>query len=441
MEWKLNCSIRSINRYINKYNEHGKQSFSHGNKKKKPAHSFDADLKGKIIQLYHSKYFDANFKHFQELLQRNEDIIISYSALYSLLMNDDVISPKARRLTKRMYKKKLKDANKQVKNAPQSDILEDSIIPLEFAHPRQERCKYFGESVQLDASQHLWFGKDKTHLHLAIDNATSQILGAWFDTQETLTGYYRITKQMIESYGIPAQLLTDNRTVFNYERKSSRDHENSSTTQYGYACKLLGIDLKTTSVPQAKGHVERSFGTHQSRLIVELRLAGCNSIEDANEFLSQYVKRHNKMFALPFHSISSVFEKLPESMNINHILAVRSTRVIDNGHCIKFKNKHYATYNNDFLETLRPKTKVMVVKTLDGELFAISQNQTYHLNEILLRKTYSEEFDNAPKVVKSKVHKPIDNHPWNYDHYYHYLKTELPNFNDFIYSEANAYHL
>ena len=69
----------------------------------------------------------------------------------------------------------------------------------------------------MDASVYIWFGNIKTHLHIAIDDATGAILGAYFDRQETLNGYYQVFYQILTKYGIPAEFLTDRRTVFEYK--------------------------------------------------------------------------------------------------------------------------------------------------------------------------------------------------------------------------------
>ena len=89
-------------------------------------------------------------------------------------------------------------------------------LALEDSHPRLEKPKYFGEIIEQDGSIHLWFGTKKACLHLAIDKATSTIVGAWFDYQETLSGYYHILQQILTKYGIPYKFITDNRTVIIY---------------------------------------------------------------------------------------------------------------------------------------------------------------------------------------------------------------------------------
>ena len=169
------------------------------------------------------------------------------------------------------------------------------------AHPRKERSKYFGELLQMDASFHLWFGNFKSTLHAAIDDATGEIVGAFFDLQETLNGYYHITKQFLENYGIPVQILTDDRTIFNYQKCGKSSEERNTFTQYGFMCHRLGISLSTSSIPQVKGRIERLFQTLQSRLVVELSLNNVTSIEEANMFLPQFIKLFNNEFSLPYN--------------------------------------------------------------------------------------------------------------------------------------------
>ncbi len=106
--------------------------------------------------------------------------------------------------------------------------------------------------------------------------------------------------------------FTDRRTVFEYKQKKSPSVEEDTFTQFGYACNQLGIQIKTSSVPEAKGRVERIFKTLQSRLILELRLNGITTIEQANIFLDSYIKEYNAKFALPINNIKSVFEKQPD---------------------------------------------------------------------------------------------------------------------------------
>lgn len=143
--------------------------------------------------------------------------------------------------------------------------------------------------------------------------------------------------QILTRYGIPYKLFTDRRTVFTYKKKNSPSTDEDTYTQFSYACKQLGVLLESSSVPQAKGRVERLNQTLQSRLPVELRLAGITTIEAANEFLNSYIKEFNAKFSLPLNDIKSVFETQPENETINLILAVLDERTVDCGHCIQFQ--------------------------------------------------------------------------------------------------------
>lgn len=97
-------------------------------------------------------------------------------------------------------------------------------------HPRRPRNAYFGEMIQMDASLEVWFGSTKTQLHLAVDDATGCIVGAYFDTQETLKGYYNVFHQILTNHGIPHLFYTDRRTVFEYKSKKSPSIEEDTFT-------------------------------------------------------------------------------------------------------------------------------------------------------------------------------------------------------------------
>lgn len=410
---KLGVSLRSINRYIHNYSISGKAAFRHKNHDNKPISTIPLETKMKVIELYSSKYFDFNFSHFNEKLREIENIFISYSALYTILSNTGLVSKKARKSTKRFHPNQNKKHNLEVIN---DVIITNNEINLSSAHPRQERAKYFGEIIQMDASDHLWFGTTKAQLHLAIDDAYGVIVGAYFDKQETLNGYYHVFHQILDNYGIPLSFMVDKRTIFYYKSLKMKSLDKDYYTQFSFACSLLGTSIEVTSIPQTKGKVERSFNTHQDRLISELRLAGITTIEEANEFLESYVPQHNKKFALPLNNSKSVFEKQPDREEINLILATRYERIIDKGNCIKFKNHYYQTFENDKLITLRPKSKCIVIKAYDGRLYLECKDKIYELKRLKVRKEVSMaiDLDVINKEVKSKTHTPATTHPWRH---------------------------
>lgn len=418
---KLNCTTKTIYNLIKLYNTQGKEGFVHGNRGKSPAVKIDGSIKERIIQLYQDKYQPANFKHFQELLRRFEDINISYPALYYILTNAGFLSPKCNKVTRKKKAQELKqklDSKITLTPVEKDYVVSTHLMDPEYAHPRKSRAKYFGELIQMDASEHVWFGNSKVHLHLAIDDATGQVIGAYFDIQETLAGYYNVLYQILTKYGIPAKFLTDNRTIFNYNKLKNPSDEKDTHTQFGYACHQLGIDLITSSTPQVKGRVERVFQTLQSRLITELRLAGINTIWEANEFLNSFFQDFNETFAYHDNYTKSVFDNQITLEKINYTLAVVCTRKVDKGNSIKYKNKYYQFYDGNNLMLIKPKTTCCVLEAFDGSLVASVDEVIYELHELERNKTVSKDFDiEQPKKPAYKSHKPKDCHPWTYYSY------------------------
>lgn len=413
-ELKIGCTGRHINRLIKGYKEHGKDFFIHGNRGRKPVNTIPEDTSELILDLYRTKYADCNLTHYSELLAELENIEVSVSTITSILRKEHIISPKANRSSRKALKKELQMLKSKSTSKKEIAIIQSAILDLEDCHPRQPRCAYFGEVLQMDASVHLWFGDSKTQLHIAVDDATGKIVGAYFDKQETLNGYYNVLHQVLTEYGIPYQFFTDRRTVFEYKSKNETAVEKDTFTQFGYACKQLGIDIRTSSIPQAKGRVERMFGTLQSRLPVELRLAGASSIEEANKFLNSYVKKFNKRFALPSDNIKSVFETQPDNEKINLTLAVLASRKIDNGSCLKYNKSYYLPVNSQGIAVhYRRGTVAMVIKSFTGDLYTCIGEEVYALEVLPTHELSSKAFDLAtlPSPPKKKYIPPMS-HPW-----------------------------
>ena len=426
---KLGISRRQIDRLIIKYKEGGKSAFVHGNRGHVPSKTLDKSISEDIILLYKNKYQDWNYCHFKEFLEKNECIKVSYKFIYNTLTKAGILSPKARKRTKKEFIKQKLLKEKKI-NLTMTDEKIDAIVNhemnLEDSHPRGEKPKYFGEVIEQDGSIHLWFGDKKTCLHLAIDKATSTIVGAWFDYQETLNGYYHVLYQILTDYGIPYKFLTDNRTVFNYMslNPDKRTSDKDVLTQYGYACKQLGIDLETTSVSQAKGLIERTNGTFQGRLVNELKLNGITTIEEANKYLTEvFVPEFNKRFAMDYHKFKSVFEVSPTEEVINYTLAVLTPRKIDNGNSIKYNNKYYQPYLDNQIKCFMPKTECLVIRAYNGDLLVTIDEKVYELKELERNKKVSLEFDteNTLVVKEKKKHIPPITHPWKIE----YFKKQL----------------
>ena len=411
----LGFTKRHINRMLQGYSRFGKDFFVHGNRGKKPATAISLEIRKQVIDLYRTKYFEANFEHYTELLKRNEGISICASSVMSILESEYILSPKATKAKRRRIKQKLKAKKKTAKSKKALSEIQANLVAVEDSHRRRPRCAYFGELQQMDATPYEWVHGQVWHLHLAIDDASGIVTGAWFDTQETLNGYYHVFEQILNDYGIPYKFLTDKRSVFTYKKKDVLSDDKDTYTQFAYACKQLGIELESSSIPQAKGRIERLNQTLQSRLPIELRLAGVTDINKANEFLHSYIKEFNEKFALPLYGIKSVFEMQPSKEKINLTLAVLTERTVDAGHAIQFEKKFYKMIDHKGVQIhYRKGTKVMLIKAFDRSMFVcVNDKDIYALDEIPTHEHKSKNLDADYKPPKpKKTYIPAMNHPW-----------------------------
>ena len=406
-------SIRHVNRLIAGYKEFGKEFFVHGNRGRKPKHALTDEFKDEIETLYTSKYFDCTYTQFTEYLADRENIFLSVPEIGKILRERYILSPRARRITKKNIKKKLQIQKEKSKSKKEIAKLQSVIVSIEDAHPRQPRCIYFGEEIQTDACIHLWFGNTKTALHAAIDDSTGHVVAAYFDNQETLNGYYNIYYQILTKYGIPYLFKTDKRTVFEYNKKGTTSDEDNTFTQFAYACSQLGTAIQTSSTPEFKPRIERLFESFQLRLIPELRLANITTIEEANAYLPSFLEKYNSKFALCIDNTKSVFEKQPSMQKINLTLAVLARRTIDTGHSICFKKKYYRPVNSVGTPIYFGKgTKCMVIKAFDNSLFVTIEDSIFALEEIPEIQAKSLNFDEILPKETRKIYIPRMTHPF-----------------------------
>ena len=168
--------------------------------------------------------------------------------------------------------------------------------------------------------------------------------------------------------------------------------------------KILGISLDTTSVPQAKGRVERFFGTLQSRLTSELHLYNIQTLDEANLYLQSFVENFNKQFAYTIKDTQNAFEKLDAKLSVNQLLSKHTFRTVSVGHSIKYKNHsyHFIDSNGEQVYLLR-NSRVMVIETRDEQLFASLNNNLYALEVIEEHEAVSKELDieTSEQVEKS----------------------------------------
>lgn len=424
---ELSITTRQVNRLIIIYKEKGIEGFVHGNRGKKPVTTIPSDIREKIVELYKTVYFDSNFTHFTELLKKHENIRISVSTVTSILEEAGILSPRVTKIKKKRKKAELRKRQKETSSKKEIAEIQANLVAIENAHSRRPRSTYFGELQQIDASPFKWFGDLKTTLHIAVDDATGMITGAYFDEQETLNGYYNVYYQILNKYGIPYKFFSDRRTVFVYKKKNNSDIGEDTCTQFAYACKQLGTHIEYSSIPQAKGRVERMFETLQSRLPIEMRIAGVTDIRAANELLPTLIGEYNDSFALKDDYIKSTFENQPSKEKLNLILSVITERKVDSGHCVQFNNKYYRMMDSNNMQVHYQRgTKALVIKAFDGNLYcSVNDKHIYALDEIPKHYSKSKELDLEYEDEKPKKrYIPPATHPWRSDSFWKFVKIQ-----------------
>jgi hypothetical protein len=206
---------------------------------------------------------------------------------------------------------------------------------------RRPRRACFGELVQVDASIHDWLeGRGETLVLIAmIDDATGRV-EARFSSEATVRTHMELLKLWLLRHGRPGALYSDRHSIFEPQDKGRALPD--AETQFGRALRELGIDLIRARSPQAKGRVERLFGTAQDRWVKELRLAGVTTCREANRLLTgRLLPGHNRAFGKVPAEPEDAHRPLGPSHDLAAILSVQETRVVANDYTVRFRNRLY----------------------------------------------------------------------------------------------------
>jgi molybdenum-dependent DNA-binding transcriptional regulator ModE len=284
----------------------------------------------------------------------------------------------------------------------------------------RERRAHFGELVQLDGSHHEWFEKraGRCCLMKLIDDATSKRM-AHLSEEETIFSAMELLWQWIDRYGIPRALYTDKKNVYVVDEKTrARAAESGEEvlTQFGRACKKLGITIITAHSPQAKGRVERSHGTYQDRLVKELRLAKVNTIAAANELLvNGYGEQLSEKFAVAPRSTAD-YHRAAKGYDLAAIFCLEEERTLWKDWTVRFENQFFQLEAPN--KTMLARGKVLVQRYLDGSLHFRYREQELAYTVLPERpqpitKQPKPKARSRPtgELERQKV-VPAANHPW-----------------------------
>ena len=245
---------------------------------------------------------------------------------------------------------------------------------LPSPHQPRRRRECLGELVQIDGSEHAWFeARGETCTLLAfVDDATSRLMQLRFVASESAFDYFRATRDYLDAHGKPVAFYSDKHSIF---RVTSKDAAGGDRiTQFGRALSELNIDIICANSPQAKGRVERAFGTLQDRLVKELRLAAISTIAAANAWLPGFMATHNDRFGRAPASAKDLHRKLTPADDLDEILTWREERTVTRNLTLHYDRMMLMLDPTPLARGL-PGKKVEVVNYPDGR-FAIRFDET-----------------------------------------------------------------
>jgi len=382
----LGISIRQVRRLLAAYRQRGAAALSHGNRSRKVAHALDEGVKARVLDLARSKYTGFNTQHFTEALAEREQINLSRSTVRRILLGAGIKGPRKRRAPKH--------------------------------RSRRERFAQEGLLLQIDASHHDWLeGRGpKMALIGAIDDATGKVMHAFFREREDSEGYFRLLKYIATEYGLPHAFYHDRHSIFvppHGEEPSIEEQlaGKKHFTQFGRLLDELGITSIQSLSPQARGRIERLWGTFQDRLVSELRLASASTIEEANRVLRTHIPKHNKKFAIPARQSGSAFRE--PSANWDEHFCFKYSRVVGLDNVVRVGPHRLQVLPNNGKSSFAH-TRIEVRHAFDNTLAIFYQGQKLETKPtsvepaMLRTPLIPPQTGTKPRIYAS----PAPDHPW-----------------------------
>ena len=304
----LGVTERQSYRIKAKIREGGVRGVIHGNRGRRCRFKVSEKTERKVIELARGKYRGFNDHHLTEKLEQEEGIKLSREKVRRVLRAQGIHSPRKRRAPKHRSRRVRREAE--------------------------------GMMVQIDGSPHDWLQGRGPRLCLigGIDDATSKVPAAFFEEQETSAAYFRLFLEIGRTKGLPISAYADRHSIFFTEREPTLEEELSDKhpkTQVGRALEELAVTLIPAGSPQAKGRIERLWGTFQDRLVSELRLAGAKTKEQAQAVLEKFLPQYNRRFSKPAVKASPAWRKV-ETKRLERSLCFKYQRTAAKDNTVQF---------------------------------------------------------------------------------------------------------
>lgn len=346
----LGVSRRQLYRLKRTFAEEGPAALAHGNRGRPSPARLDTTARQEILAFARSaEYLGYNHTHLAEALSEDHGIVVSRHTLGRLLRAEGLRSPRRRRPRRH--------------------------------RARRERAAQRGLLIQVDASDHDWLEGRGPRLSLvgAIDDATGEILAARFWPHESSAAYLRLLRDSVRVHGVPAAWYSDRHSSFVRNDKepwtiAEQIAGRREPTQVGRALAQLDVQLILARSPQAKGRIERCWGTLQDRLVKALRRAGASSLAEANAALAEHLPKHNARFAVHPSDRADAHRRLPRGMDLDGVCSLHYVRTVANDNTVRLEERLIQIPPGPRRRSY-VRCRVELQERLDGELVVVYQGQ------------------------------------------------------------------
>jgi hypothetical protein len=296
--------------------------------------------------------------------------------------------------------------------------------------------------LQTDGSQDDWLEGRGSRLTLigAIDDATGTVPHGLFRYHEDAQGYMLVFLKIVSEYGIPEAVYHDAHGIFERSSREAETIEEQLTdkrapTQFGRVLEELGIVSITSRSPQARGRIERLWGTFQDRLVSELRLAGVSDIHGANLVLQDFLPKFNSRFAVPAAEEGLAYRLPPEDFEPDRVFCFKYNRVVGMDNVVSFFGHRLQIMPTNGRPSYA-RIRVEVHERLDGSIAVYHQGQclatmvacaeapilrarklsrlTFNTNKITANLEKNSQKPTHPANLACSKYKPVPNHPWRH---------------------------
>jgi len=299
----LGVSERTLARYLVDYSQRGVLFVQHGNGEKIPVNKCEENIKQKAIELVLGKYFDFNLTHCLEKLRDDHHIVVGRETFRKWCHEIGMVK-KARRRSKKVRRKR-------------------------------DRMAQTGLLLQMDGSPHYWFGGKQSCLIAAIDDADSDVPYAEFFPAEDTISCMVVLQKIIEKKGIFQILYVDHAGIFGGPKRCN-------FSQVKRALEELGVQIIFANSPEAKGRIERLWGTWQDRLIPEMRIRNIQSYDGANDYLqNQFIPNDHAKFKVVPENFETAYKPLPKGIDLREIFCLKEDRTVKRDHTYSWNNEAY----------------------------------------------------------------------------------------------------